>query len=69
LHDWYFRYASIINFQDCLPSGNADFIELAALQDICGSTLQLHTLRLAYAANSTLAKFRINFFEHYHMQQ
>ena len=28
------------------------------LQGICGSTLQPHALRLAYAANSTLARFR-----------
>jgi len=45
--------------QDCLPSGSADFTASAALQGICGSILQLHAMRLAYAANSTLAKFRI----------
>jgi hypothetical protein len=44
--------------QNCLPSGSVDFTASAALQGICGKTLQLHTLRLAYAANSTLAKFR-----------
>ena len=44
--------------QDCLPYGSVDFTGSAALQGICGSTLQLHALRLAYAANSTLAKFR-----------
>ena len=44
--------------QNCLPSGSADFTASAALQNICGSTLQLHALRLAYSANSTLAKFR-----------
>jgi hypothetical protein len=36
--------------------GSADFTASAVLQGICGSILQLHTLRLAYAANSTLAK-------------
>jgi len=45
--------------QDCLPFGSADFTASAALQGICGSTLQLHALRLAYVANSTLAKFRL----------
>jgi hypothetical protein len=45
--------------QDCLPSGSADFTASAVLQGICGSTLQLHALRLAYAANSTLARFRL----------
>jgi len=44
--------------QDCLPSGSVDFTASASLQGICGSTLQLHTLRLAYAANSTLARLR-----------
>ena len=44
--------------QDCLPFGSVDFTASTALQGICGSTLQLHTLRLVYAANSTLAKFR-----------
>ncbi len=44
--------------QNCLPSGSADFTASAALQGICGSTLQLHALRLANATNSTLAKFR-----------
>jgi len=44
--------------QDCLPYGSADFTTSAALQGVRGSTLQLHTLRLASAANSTLAKFR-----------
>ena len=44
--------------QDCLPYGSVDFTASAVLQDICGSTLQLHTLRLASAANSTLAKSR-----------
>jgi hypothetical protein len=44
--------------QDCLPSESADFIASAALQGICGSTLQLHAVRLAYATNSTFAKFR-----------
>jgi hypothetical protein len=28
------------------------------LQGICSSTLRLHALRLAYTANSTLARFR-----------
>jgi hypothetical protein len=44
--------------------GSVDFTAATALQGIC-STLQLHALRprrrdlrLAYAANSTLAKFR-----------
>ena len=44
--------------QDCLPCGSVDFTASAALQGICGSTLQLHTPRLTYAANSTLEKFR-----------
>ena len=44
--------------QDCLPFGSVDFTASAALQGICSSTLQLYALRLAYAANSTLAKFR-----------
>jgi len=39
-----------------LNLASADFTASAALQGICGSTLQLHALRLAYAANSTLAK-------------
>jgi len=42
---------------------SADFTASAALQGICGSTLQLHALRLAYAANSTLAKFREKAFQ------
>jgi hypothetical protein len=41
-----------------LNLASADFTTSAALQGICGSILQLHTLRLAYAANSTPAKFR-----------
>jgi len=45
--------------QDCLPFGSTDFTASAALQGICGSALQLYALRLAYAANSTLAKFRL----------
>ncbi len=45
-------------FQDCLPCGSVDFTAFTTLQGICGNTLQLHALRLAYAANSTLAKFR-----------
>ena len=44
--------------QNCLPFGSADFTVSAALQVICSSALQLHVLRLAYATNSTLAKFR-----------
>jgi hypothetical protein len=44
--------------QDCLPFGSADFAAFAALQDICSSTLRLHALGLAYAANLTLASFR-----------
>jgi len=44
--------------QNCLPFGSADFTASAALLVICSSTLQLHALRLAYVANSTLAKFR-----------
>jgi hypothetical protein len=44
--------------QDCLPNGSIDFTASAVLQGICGSTLQQHTLRLANAANSTLAKSR-----------
>ena len=43
--------------QDCLPFGSVDFTASAALQGICGSTLQLHALRLVYAANSTLSRF------------
>ena len=45
-------------FQDCLPFGSDDFTASAVLQGICSSILRLHALRLAYAANSTLAKFR-----------
>jgi hypothetical protein len=46
--------------QDCPPHGSVDFTESAVLQGICGSTLQLHALRLAYAAKSMLAKFRFH---------
>jgi len=52
-----FRFLPIL-FQDCLPFRSADLTASAALQNICGNILQLHALRLAYAANSTLAKFR-----------
>ena len=48
--------------QDCLPCGSVDFTASATLQGICGSTLQLYALRLAYAANSTLAKLRLHDF-------
>jgi hypothetical protein len=44
--------------QDCLPFGSVDFTASAVLQGICGSTLQLYALPLAYAVNLTLAKFR-----------
>jgi hypothetical protein len=53
-----FRILSSLLIQDCLPSGSADFAASATLQGICGRKLQLHALRLAYTANSTLAKFR-----------
>jgi hypothetical protein len=51
--------------QDCLPHGSIDFTTSAVLQSICGSTLQLHALRLASAVNSTLAKSRkyVKFFD------
>jgi len=41
-----------------LNFASIDFTASAALQGICGSKLQLYALRLAYTANSTLAKFR-----------
>jgi len=47
------------NIQDCLLFGSADFTASAVLQGIRGSSLQLHTLRLAAAVNSTLAGFRL----------
>ena len=39
-----------------LNLARADFTASAALQGICGNTLQLHFLRLAYATNSTLER-------------
>ncbi len=41
------------------PSGLADFTGSAVLQSACGSRLQLHALRLASPANSTIAQFRL----------
>jgi hypothetical protein len=52
-----FRMLTFV-LQDCLPHGSVDFTASAVLQGICGSTLQLYALRIASAANSTLAKFR-----------
>jgi hypothetical protein len=49
------------NIQDCLPCGSVDFTASTVLQDIRGSSLQLHALRLVAAANSTLAGFRYHF--------
>ena len=43
----------------CLPVRKADDTSSPALSVPCGSTLQLHALRIAYAVNSTLAKFRL----------
>jgi len=48
----------LLLLQDCLPFGSVDFTASAVLQGICSSTLNLHALRLAYAANPTLAKLR-----------
>jgi len=45
-------------FRDCQSSWSADFTASAVLQGICGNTLQLHALRLAYAANLALARLR-----------
>jgi hypothetical protein len=45
--------------QNCLPFGSVNFTASVVFQGICGSTLQPHALRLAYTANSTLAKFRL----------
>jgi hypothetical protein len=47
-----------IIFKIVYPDGNADFTASAVLHGICGTSLQLHALRLAPAANSTLTGFR-----------
>jgi len=39
--------------------GIADITEFAVLQSVCGSKLQLHALRLASSAISTISQFWI----------
>jgi len=48
------------NIQDCLPCGSTNFTASAVLHGVCSSSLQLHALCLAAAANSTLAGFTFN---------
>jgi hypothetical protein len=47
-----------MNFQNFSPFGITDFTAFAVLQDLRGSLLQLHVLRLATAAKSAITDFR-----------
>ena len=44
-------------FMICLPLGRADFTASAVLQAIRSEAPRLHSLRLAYAANSAREKY------------
>ena len=51
-------YMTFTNFQNFSPFGITAFTASAVLQDIRGSLLQLHALRLAAAAKSAIADYR-----------
>jgi hypothetical protein len=53
-----FSYNIQPKLSDCLPYGSADFTAFAVLHGVCSNSLKLHALRLAAAANSTLAGVR-----------
>ena len=52
-------YMTFTNFQNFSPFGITAFTASAVLQDIRGSLLQLHALRLAAAAKSAIADYRL----------
>jgi hypothetical protein len=52
------EYRFLRIFQNFSPFGITAFPAFAVLQDVRGSLLQLHVLRLATAAKSIIADFR-----------
>jgi len=49
----------LLNFQYFSPFGITAFTAFAVLQGVRGNQLQLHALRLATAAKSAIADFRL----------